>query len=144
MQSQRFQIHKISTLPLAKFGSILGAAAMVCPSLVCALSSTQAITALRTLLERWRASEVDVMGLGVPVEFDFITLLGLESVQALLARLDDQRFTMMLMIILGGVISGGLFIAGTILLLGWIYNFVAALTGGLEVDLRSLDKIRTQ
>jgi hypothetical protein len=136
LTQDRYRLHQISTLPLAKFGSILGAAAMVCPSLLCALGSTQTISALKTLLEQWRASEVDVTGLGIPVEFDFITLLGLETAQALLVRLDEQRLAVVLMLFLGGVISGGLFIAGTVLLLGWIYNLVAALSGGLELELR--------
>jgi len=137
MSSQRYRVHRISVLPLAKFGATLGAAAMLTPSLICALISSQLITLLRLLLEQWQRSQVDALGLGVPVEFDFIRLLGLETVQAWLIRLDDQRLAVMFVIILGGVLTGGIFSAGTILLLGWIYNFVAALTGGLEVQLRT-------
>jgi hypothetical protein len=138
MNSQRYQIRRISVLPLAKFGAILGGIGLLGPSLICALVSTQLIAALRLLLEQWQQSQLDALGLGMPVEFDFINLLGLETVQSLIIRLDDQRLTVILMIILGGMIIGGLLILVTILLLGWLYNLLAALTGGLELELRPL------
>jgi hypothetical protein len=136
MNSQRYQLRRISLFPLAKFGAILGGVGMLGPSLICALVGTQLIALLRLLLEQWQRSEVDALGLGVPVEFDFINLLGLETVQSLLIRLDDQRLTVILIIILGGMILGGLLILITIMLLGWLYNLLAALTGGLELELR--------
>lgn len=136
MSSQRYRVHRISVLPLAKFGATLGAAAMLIPSLICALISTQLITLLRLLLEQWQRSQVDALGLGVPVELDFIRLLGLETVQAWLIRLDDQQLTVILIIILASMILGGLLIALTILLLGWLYNLIAAVSGGLELELR--------
>lgn len=135
-QNIRYSVRKINTLPLAKFGCVLGGVAMLLPGLICAVGATQIVAALRRFLENWQASEVDPLGLGVPVEFDFITLLGLETAQTLLIRLDDQRFTLILLIILVSVIGGGLLIAIIVLLLGWIYNLLAALTGGLEVELR--------
>jgi hypothetical protein len=35
------------------------------------------------------------------------------------------------------MLGGGLLIALTILLVGWAYNILAALTGGVEVELRA-------
>ena len=77
------------------------------------------------------------MGLGVPTEFNFIALLGLDTVQALVTRLDDQRTLVLLLILVGSIVGGGLIIAGMTLLLGWIYNLLASLTGGLEVELKA-------
>jgi hypothetical protein len=34
------------------------------------------------------------------------------------------------------VLGGGLLVAVSIMLVGWSYNLLAALTGGLEVELR--------
>jgi hypothetical protein len=79
---------------------------------------------------------VDLLGLGVPVELNFIALLGLLDVQTLLTNLDDQRLAVALLIILINVIGGGLLVAVTIMLIGWSYNLLAMLTGGLEVELR--------
>jgi hypothetical protein len=137
MTGQRYQLRKVGVLSLAKFGAVLGSVAMVWPSLICALGSVQAIGGLRRLLERWQSSQVDAAGVGIPVEFDFVNLLGLETVQTLINRLDEQRTVVMLMIILGMMLVGALLIAGTILLLGWAYNLLATLTGGLELELRT-------
>ena len=136
MTTHRYSIQKISTLPFAKFGCVLGGLAMLVPGLLCAFGTVQVVAAMRRLLEQWQAAQTDLLGLGVPVELDFITLLGLETAQSLITRLDDQRYLVALLIVLVGVIGGGLLVALIILLVGWGYNLLAALTGGLEVVLR--------
>jgi hypothetical protein len=136
MTTQRYAIQKINTLPLAKFGCTLGGLAMLIPGLLCAVAGVQIVSLLRLLLDQWQAAQADLLGLGVPVEFDFITLLGLETVQTAIARLDDQSLLLALLIILVSVIAGGLVVALMILLVGWGYNLLAALTGGLELELR--------
>src|SRR6185503_7426404 len=132
----RYTVRKINLLPLAKFGCLLGGIAMLLPGIICAIGGTQIIAVLRIFLEETQTAKVDPLGLGTPVEFDFIQLLNLETVQALITRLDDQSFVVALLIILITMIGGGLLIAVTIMLLGWSYNFLAAITGGLEVELR--------
>ncbi len=134
MTTHRYTLHKISTLPLAKFGWILGGTAMLLPSLICALLNIRLVTALHILLDNWQGSEIEILGTAVP--FDFINLLGLQTAQSLFTRLDDQKFIMALLIILSGVIGGGLLIGFLILLLGWIYNALARLTGGIIVELK--------
>ena len=136
MTTRRYAVQKINTLPLAKFGCTLGGLAMVIPGLICAVAGVQLVSLLRILLDQWQATQADLLGLGVPVEFDFITLLGLETVQTAITRLDDRSFLLALLIILVSVIAGGLVVALIILLLGWAYNLLAALTGGLELELR--------
>jgi hypothetical protein len=137
MAFQRYVIQRINPFPLAKFGCTLGGVAMALPGLVCAVGGTQVIASLRQLLETWQSSELDLMGLGVPTEFNFITLLGLETAQGLVTRLDEQRSLVLLLILGGSIVGGGLIIAGMTLLLGWIYNLLASLTGGLEVELKA-------
>ncbi|MBN1993155.1 MAG: hypothetical protein JW953_10660 [Anaerolineae bacterium] len=132
----RYKVRKINLLPLAKFGCLLGGLAMVTPGLFCAVGSVQIVTVLRELLEKWQTTVLDLLGGLAPVEMDFTKLLGLESVLAVLIRLDEQRFLLALLIILIGVILGGLLVAVGILLAGWVYNIVATLTGGLEVELQ--------
>ena len=136
MTFHRYTVRKINLLPLAKFGCLLGGIAMLLPGVICAVAGTQIIAVLRIFLEETQTAEVDPLGLGTPVEFDFIQLLNLETVQTLITRLDDQSFIVALLIILITMIGGGLLVAVTIMLLGWSYNFLAAITGGLEVELR--------
>lgn len=131
---QRHTVTKINLLPLAKFGCVLGGLAMLLPGLLCGLGGVRLISLARTFLDEWQSSPVELLGL--PVEFDFIELLGLESTQALLIRLDDQRWVVGLLLVLGSVLGGGLLLALIIMLLGWAYNLLAAMTGGLEVELR--------
>jgi hypothetical protein len=134
MTQQRYSVRRINLAPLAKFGCVLGGLAMFLPGLLCAVAGVQVIGVLRIFFEEWQAQQLELMGL--PIEFDFIELLGLETIQRLLTQLDDQRLLVGLLIVLGSVIGGGLLIASTIMLLGWAYNLLAALTGGLEVELR--------
>ncbi|MBN1219526.1 MAG: hypothetical protein JXM69_11395 [Anaerolineae bacterium] len=132
----RYKVRKINLMPLAKFGCLLGGLAMVAPGLICAVASVQIVLVLRTFLEKWQTTVLELLGGIAPVELDFIKLLGLEAILAFLTRLDDQRFGLVLLIILIGVIGGGLLVGTTILLLGWGYNVLAILTGGLEVELQ--------
>jgi hypothetical protein len=134
--TQRYTVRKINLLPLAKFGCLLGGVAMLLPGLVCALAGTQILAILRTFLAETETAALDPLGLGTPIELDFIQLLNLAEVQALMIRLDDQRFVVALLIILLAVLGGGLLVALTVLLVGWVYNLLARLTGGIEVELQ--------
>lgn len=136
MISHRYTVRRIHMLPLAKFGCVLGGLAMLLPGLLCAVVSTQVVALLRTFLEQSQAAQVDLLGMGVPVELDFINLLGLVDIQTALTNLDDQRWLVAVLIILLNILGGGLVVAATIMLVGWGYNLLAALTGGLEVELR--------
>ena len=129
----RYKIRKINLFPLAKFGCLLGGLALFLPGLLCSIAGVQAVGVLRALLENWQKAALD-LGL-IPVEFDFVSLLGLEAALAALTTLDNNSFLLVLLIILLYLIVGGLLVGVTILLLGWVYNLVAALTGGLEVEL---------
>jgi hypothetical protein len=135
MLSHRYTVRRLHLLPLAKFGCLLGGLAMALPGLICAIVSAQLVSALSVLLEQWRDAEVD-MGLGLPLGLDFVELLGLETAERVLAQLGEQSTILALLVILIFVIVGGLVIGLSILVLGWVYNGVARLTGGLEVELQ--------
>lgn len=131
----RYTITKINLLPVAKFGFVLSATAMALPGLVCALGGVQFVAILRGMLDGWEKAQVDLMGL--PVEFDFISLLGLETAQILLTRLDEQSLLLFLLLVVFNIVVGGGAVALILLLIGWVYNLAAALTGGLEIELHS-------
>ncbi len=102
---------------------------MVLPSVICAIGSIESVTALLMLLKKSQNISTDFM-----VSFDFVKILHLEPFQAFLMRLDDQRALFALLIILGSIIGGGLLIGLTTLLLGLVYNLMAAVIGGIEVE----------
>lgn len=136
MAIYRYSVRKISTGSLAKFGCVLGGVAMFIPGLLLAIMTWQLLVILRTLLDAWQAVQVDLLGIGAPVEFDFVDLLSLDNLLALLIQLNEQRLAVALLIFLAVVLGGGLLAGLIILLVGWVYNILAALTGGLEVELR--------
>jgi hypothetical protein len=134
---QRYTIRRIRLLSLAKFGFVLGAVAMILPSLLCAWGGTQLVALFRGWLDTLGPSG-SKLALG-PIEltgFSWLDMFGLSTVQHLLINLDDQRGPVMLLIILSSIIGGGLLIGLIVMLVGWIYNLLAAVTGGLEIELR--------
>ena len=109
---------------------------MFLPGLICAVVSAQFVSALSVLLEQWRDAEVDI-GLGLPLGLDFVELLGLETIEMLVSRLGEQSTLLAVLVILIFIIVGGLVIGLSILVLGWVYNGLARLTGGLEIELQA-------
>jgi hypothetical protein len=109
--SQRYKIRRINLFPLAKFGCLLGGTALLLPGMVCAVGSVEIISLLRGLLAQWQSAQMDLLGDKIPLEFDFVKLLGLEAVRTLLIQLDDQRLVLALLIILISIIGGGLLVA---------------------------------
>lgn len=108
---------------------------MFLPGLMCAVVSAQIVSTLSVLLKQWHDAEVEI-GLGLPLGLDFVKLLGLETVEMLLNRLGEQSTLLAILVLLIFVIVGGLVIGLSILVLGWVYNGLARLTGGLEVELQ--------
>jgi hypothetical protein len=108
---------------------------MVLPGLICAAASWQLLVVLRGLLDTWQAVQVDILDIGAPVEFDFVNLLSLENLLVLVTRLDDQRLVVALLVLVASVLVGGLLVALVILLVGWVYNLLAMMSGGLELEL---------
>jgi hypothetical protein len=136
MTLYRYSVRKISTASLAKFGCVLGGVALAIPGFLLAAITWQLLVILATLLDAWQAVPVDLLGIGAPVEFDFVDLLSLDNLLALLVRLNEQRLAVALLVFLAVVLGGGLLAGLIVLLVGWVYNILAALTGGLEVELR--------
>ncbi|HEX9922423.1 MAG TPA: hypothetical protein VGD99_07150 [Anaerolineae bacterium] len=136
MSAQRYTVRRLHLLPLAKFGCLLGGLTMFLPGLICAVVSAQFVSALSVLLEQWRDAEVDI-GLGLPLGLDFVELLGLETIEMLVSRLGEQSTLLAVLVILIFIIVGGLVIGLSILVLGWVYNGLARLTGGLEIELQA-------
>ena len=132
----KYTVRRVNILPLAKFGFILGGLALVLPGVMCGVMTTQLIAALRVLLDKLATSQAD-LGMVGQVPFDFINILGLEATQQLVVTLDNQAMSVALLVVLVSVIGGGALIGGTIWLLGLAYNLVAAVTGGIEVELQS-------
>jgi hypothetical protein len=109
---------------------------MILPGLICAWGSTQLVALARQWLDNIQdGGELD-LGLLQLAGFNLVDMFGLTGLQLILTNLDDQRLVVGLLLLLTGVIGGGLLVGLIVLLVGWVYNLLAAVTGGLEVELR--------
>ncbi|TEU18636.1 MAG: hypothetical protein E3J21_05440 [Anaerolineales bacterium] len=132
----RYTIRRISLAPLAKFGCLLGTLVSLLPSLLCSLSALRLLVLARRWLEGWQEGEIEI--LGFTATLDFIELLGLEPVLEFLQAIGPMPWTFFILAIVVVSVASGLLVALTIYVTGLGYNFLAWLTGGLEVELKEV------
>jgi hypothetical protein len=130
----KYRLEHISTLSIARFGCLLGWVVTVIPSLACGLVAWRLAVAARAWLEGLRQITVNV--LGAEFSFELIQILHLEQVLAALRAIEADTLPLLVILVIGvGILGGGL-IAITLVVLGWGYNLLAWLTGGVVVDLQ--------
>jgi hypothetical protein len=131
--SGRYRIKRVGLGSLGKFGCLLGALVSFVPSLILGCGGVLAASGLRSLLEGWEQAQIRVLGQAIPI--DIIALLNLESLLRSARAVDNLASALFIpMVVLGTVLGGWLFLlVGDVV--GWIYNLVAQMTGGLEVEL---------
>jgi hypothetical protein len=131
--SNRYRIRHFGLGSLSKFGCLVGALVSFMPSLFLGCGGVLAVRGLRSLLEGWERAQIHVLGQVMPV--DVIALLHLESLLRTSRVLDNLSWALLLATVALGSVLGGLFFLVLGDLAGWIYNVVARLSGGLEVEL---------
>lgn len=133
-----FRVKHIGLASAAKFGFVTGAVSFTPVALVIAVLARFLISWLRRTLEGWQHSALDLSPLGkIPV--DMVRVLNLDQALVTVQRLDQMPA---LVVIAAFVIV--ILIAGVIAAIsaGWqaqSYNTLAALSGGLEVELEAED-----
>ena len=132
----KYTVRRISLVPLAKFGCLLGTVVSLLPSLLCSLSALRLLGLVRRWLEGWQEGEIEI--LGFTATLDFIKLLGLEPVLEFLQGIGPMSWTFFILAVVMMAVAGGLLIALTVYATGLGYNFLAWLTGGLTVELQEV------
>ena len=132
----KYRLQGISTLSIARFGCLLGWIVTIIPSLTCGLVLWGILGAIRNWLEGLENLDLDVLGFEYSV--DLIELLQLGEFLATLQTLAGRALPLLLALVIVVGILGGALVALTLILLGWGYNLVAWLTGGLEVQLQEI------
>ena len=132
----KYTVRRISLVPLAKFGCLLGTVVSLLPSLLCSLSALRLLVLAHRWLEGWQEGEIEI--LGFTATLDFIELLGLEPVLRLLQAIGPMPWTFFILAIVVMSVASGLLVALTVYVTGLGYNFLAWLTGGLVVELKEV------
>lgn len=129
-----FRVRRIGLISSAKFGFVTGAVTAAPAGIVLALVIRVIVGGLRRLLEGWQRATVDAGVLGqVPV--DMVHVLGLGDVLATVRQLDELSLLTVAVVFLVVIVVVGALAAMTTS--GWAaaYNAMAALSGGLMVEL---------
>jgi len=132
----KYRLQSISTLPIARFGCLLGWIVTIIPSLMCGGFFWGILAVIRNWLAGLEHINLDLLGFETSI--DLIELLQLEEFLTLSETLAGRALPLLLALVIVVAILGGLLVALTVILLGWGYNLVAWLTGGLELELREI------
>jgi hypothetical protein len=120
---------------------LLGWIVTIIPSLTCGLVLWGILAAIQSWLEGLESLDLDVLGFEYSV--DLIELLQLGEFLAMLQTLAGRALPLLLALVIVVGVLGGALVALTLILLGWGYNLVAWLTGGLEVQLQEIPTLAT-
>jgi len=128
------RIRRIGLISSAKFGFVTGAVMAMPVGIVTALVARVVIGWLRHLLEGWQRATIDGGLLGqVPV--DVIRLLGLSQALGTVRQLDELPLIIVAAVFVCVVVLAGVLGAATASWWAMAYNAIAALSGGLTVEL---------
>jgi hypothetical protein len=131
--TSRYVIQRLGIASAAKFGLALGLLGSLLPGCLLALLTRQAVVVARQALEAAAQGRISVLGQNLPLNLVELARLGpaLESLRSL----DALGWVLPAVLAVAWIVIGGLAIAATVLLLAIGFNAVAAMSGGLEVQM---------
>jgi hypothetical protein len=129
----KYQLRRISALSIARFGCLLGWLVTVIPSLACGLGVWWVEGTVRTWLESWKPIDLGLLG-----TLDPIDMVHLKALLEALQTVEGHALPLLIAVVIAAGILGGVLIAAISAALGWGYNLLAWLSGGIEVELREL------
>lgn len=132
-------IRHISLRSLGKFGCLLGVVIALLPSLLCGLLGVGLAGLLHSWLESWQSMTITVLGQELAT-FDLVYILGLDQVLDFLQVLTTASLPVLILAVLAMALVAGILLALIIALAGVVYNLLAAATGGLVVEMNSVNK----
>ena len=127
------RVRRIGLGSAARFGFITGVITATPVGILVAWITRVVVSNLRRLLESWQHATID-LGLLGKIQVDFIPLLKLSDALTTLRKLDELPVLVVAAIFVLIVLVAGLFTAITNGWQAYAYNSMAALSGGLEVQ----------
>ncbi|HSR33114.1 MAG TPA: hypothetical protein VLY63_21325 [Anaerolineae bacterium] len=132
-------IQHISLASLGKMGCLLGAVAAFIPSMLCGLLGLGLAGLVLRWLEGWQDLTISILGQEI-ARIDLVEFFGLVKVLEILQTITAASGWALLLGALILALASSLILAAMILLVGLIYNLVAAGTGGLVVEMKAVSR----
>lgn len=131
-------IRHVSLRSLGKLGCLLGVVAAFLPSLLCGLLAMGLSKLVLGWLESWQELTISLLGQEV-ASFDLVRFLSLDKLVDLLRSLTSMSGLVLLLAILLLALASGFILALMITLVGLAYNLLSSATGGLVVEMSSVE-----
>ena len=131
----RYSIRRVGLGSALRMSLLLGWAVALCPALCMAGLAVQALRTLSRALAQVQTLDITVLGQQIAT-VDPLALLQLRGAADTVNRLTAGLLGTFLLLMLALLIVGGAMFVAVGLLVSVVYNLVAPLTGGLEVELQ--------
>jgi hypothetical protein len=131
----RYSIRRIGLGSALRMSLLLGWAVALCPALCLAGLAVQALRALGRALAQVQTLDITVLGQTIAT-VDPLALLQLRSTADSIDRLNAGVLGTFLLLTLALLVLGGAMFVAVGLLVSLVYNLLAPLAGGLEVEVQ--------
>lgn len=134
----RYTIRRVDVFSASKFGCLLGVALMLPVGVLLGLAGQALATVLLQWLETWEEFTFSIAGQSL-AEIDLLALLKLGNFVEQL-RILDTGGLLFLTVVFGTVVLGGILVAFLATWGALVYNILAPISGGLELEFSSTDR----
>lgn len=129
-------IRRVGLASLGRMGCLLGIVAAFLPSLLCGLSALGLAALVYRWLQGWQEVSISLLGQQITT-LDFVQMLGLEGVVQVLQVVTSASGAVLALGVLVLALASGLLLALITIFVGLAYNGLAAVTGGVVVEMEA-------
>lgn len=130
-------IRRVAPLSLGRMGCLLGLVAAFLPSVTCGVLAVGGALLVQRWLESWQNYSISILGNEV-ANIDFVRLLQLQGVLDVLHAITGASGLALVLAILALALAAGALLALLTMLVGLSYNALAAVTGGVVIDIDTI------
>ncbi len=130
-----YRVERISPGSALRLGLLLGWLVVLLPAAISAWLMTMVLGQAAGMLGQMSPYEISLLGQTV-TSLDPLSVLGLTDIAATISKLNQQADQLFWMLTAGLTLAGGFGVALIVTLMAVLYNLLAAIGGGLRLELR--------